>query len=71
MVPEFRLPEEGSQRSCSWCGDVLGESLLPPEVAALFCSRRCEIEANFWLYQEMCAIEISHPWPRQEGCDSP
>ena len=36
MVPEFRLPEEGSQRSCSWCGDVLGESLLPPEVAALF-----------------------------------
>jgi hypothetical protein len=71
MVPEFHNPEESPLNHCSWCGDGLSESLLPPEVTAAFCSRRCEIEANFWLYQQMCAIDIPHPWQRPEGCDSP
>jgi len=45
---------------------------MPAKSAKVFCSRRCEIEANFWLYQEMCVIEITHPSdPKQDHCDSP
>lgn len=45
---------------------------MPAKSAIVFCSRRCEIEANFWLYQEMCVIEITHPRdPTQDHCDSP
>jgi len=46
---------------------------MPRGSAIVFCSRRCEIEANFWLYQEMCVIEITDPLQstREDPCDSP
>jgi hypothetical protein len=47
--------------ACAWCGAALGQNVMPRPVAAVFCSRPCEIEANAWLYQEMCAIEVTLP----------
>ena len=46
---------------CAWCGDKLGQVTMPERSAAVFCSHRCEIEATFWLYQELCGIELSNP----------
>jgi hypothetical protein len=70
--PRFHDDEEKKLTSCTWCGGVLGNSVLPARSAIVFCSRRCEIEANYWLYQEMCVIEITRPL-RSAGdhCDSP
>jgi hypothetical protein len=47
--------------ACSWCGSRLGRNVMPKPVAAVFCSRPCEIEANSWLYLEMCEIEVTLP----------
>jgi hypothetical protein len=72
MLPDPYLPEEGTLTTCTWCGAQLGQNVMPKRSASVFCSRRCEIEANFWLFQEMCAIEIIHPQQSAEGhCDSP
>jgi endogenous inhibitor of DNA gyrase (YacG/DUF329 family) len=66
------LPDDGTLTKCTWCGAQLGQNIMPAGAAIVFCSRRCEIEANFWLYQEMCAIEIMHPLQSADGqCDSP
>jgi endogenous inhibitor of DNA gyrase (YacG/DUF329 family) len=54
-------PKDGTLRICTWCGEPLGRNEMPPQSAAVFCSRRCEIEANCWLYQELLVIEITHP----------
>jgi hypothetical protein len=44
---------------------------MPPHSAKVFCSRECEIDGNFWLYQELLMIEITHPQQSAEGaCDS-
>jgi hypothetical protein len=40
---------------------------MPRSKAQYFCSRLCEIEASFWLFQELCAIEITHPPASLEG----
>ena len=49
--------------TCLWCNTALKQSKNagPQSKVCYFCSRRCEIEANFWLFQELCAIEITHP----------
>ena len=49
--------------TCLWCNSALKQSKNagPKSKVYYFCSRRCEIEANFWLFQELCAIEITHP----------
>lgn len=67
MQSDRYLPEDGSLTSCSWCGEQLGLSPLPPNIATVFCSRRCEIEANFWFYTELCAIEIMRSPDPDEG----
>jgi hypothetical protein len=55
--------------TCLWCNEPLGQrqSLMPRSKAQYFCSRLCEIEASFWLFQELCAIEITHPPASLEG----
>ena len=52
-----------AQRTCLWCNTALKQKQNAGQRSKVyyFCSRRCEIEANFWLYQELCAIEITHP----------
>ena len=49
--------------TCLWCNTALKKSQNagPKSKVYYFCSRRCEIEANFWLFQELCAIEITYP----------
>jgi hypothetical protein len=69
-------PENSDQERlhvCAWCGGAIGRECPPARGVALFCSRRCGIEAQFWLYQELCAIEIElgHPRPGDAGHDSP
>lgn len=72
MSSESELPNEVTLKNCAWCDGTLGANVMPAKSAKVFCSRRCEIEANFWLYQEMCVIEITHPSdPKQDHCDSP
>jgi endogenous inhibitor of DNA gyrase (YacG/DUF329 family) len=73
MAPKPFLPDEGTLTVCTWCGERLGQTVMPRGSAIAFCSRRCEIEANFWLYQEMCVIEITDPLQstREDPCDSP
>jgi hypothetical protein len=51
---------------CIWCGTRLGKSTPPKIRPTGFCRRRCEIEAHFWLFQELCAIEITY---RRNGRD--
>jgi hypothetical protein len=57
------LPENAALATCLWCNQALGQkqSAMPRSKAHYFCSRLCEIEASFWLFQELCAIEISYP----------
>jgi hypothetical protein len=43
---------------------------MPAHSASVFCSRRCEIEGNYWLYQELCVIEITRPLWQADGRDS-
>ncbi len=72
MIPDPYFPIEAELTVCTWCGEKLGKNEMPKRSAAVFCSRRCEIEANFWLYQEFCVIEITNPLQSAEGhCDSP
>jgi endogenous inhibitor of DNA gyrase (YacG/DUF329 family) len=72
MEPDQYLPDDGTLTTCTWCGSQLGKNEMPEHSATVFCSRRCEIEGNFWLYQEMCVIEITNPQQSAEGhCDSP
>jgi len=75
MLPDPFLPEPeepAPSTKCTWCGEELGRNVVPARSATVFCTRRCEIEANFWLYQEMCVIEITHPQQSAEGhCDNP
>jgi len=66
------LPDDDKLTTCTWCGAPLGRNVMPAHSAKVFCSRRCEIEGNFWLYQEMCVIEITLPLQQaEEHCDSP
>jgi hypothetical protein len=69
MQSDRYSPDDGKLSSCAWCSAEMGENALPAKSAAVFCSRRCEIEANFWLYAEMCAIEITHPTHSDDDCD--
>jgi hypothetical protein len=39
-----------------WCDAHLGQYEMPEDSAGIFCSWRCEIAANSWLYREMLAI---------------
>jgi hypothetical protein len=72
MLPDPYPPDEDKLSTCTWCGGQLGQNPMPRHSSNLFCSRRCEIEANIWLYQELCVIEITHPEQSAEGhCDSP
>jgi hypothetical protein len=54
-------PVDAAPSACTWCGAPLGQNVVPRRIATVFCSRPCEIEATFWLFQEMCVIEISQP----------
>jgi len=62
MQPDQKFPDDlGALTCCTWCGEPLGQNVMPARSATLFCSRKCEIEGNFWVFQELCAIEITHP----------
>ena len=67
-MPDQDPTEDGASARCIWCGAPLGQNAMPPHSAQVFCSRRCEIDGNFWLYQELLVIEITHP---QDSADSP
>lgn len=67
MQSDRYSPDDSKLASCAWCGAELGPSALPAKAAAMFCSRRCEIESNFWLYAELCAIEITFPPDSDDG----
>jgi endogenous inhibitor of DNA gyrase (YacG/DUF329 family) len=72
MQSDRYLPDYGTLTTCIWCGAQLGQSVMPNDSASLFCSHRCKIEANYWLYQEMCVIEITHPQQSfEDNPDSP
>jgi hypothetical protein len=57
MRPNRQLP---GTTPCIWCSVGPGKRVAAANQSN-FCSRRCEIEANFWLFQELCEIEITHP----------
>lgn len=66
MYPNRYSSNEAVLTECLWCRAPLAKigkphGAMPRIKATTFCSRRCEIEANFWLFQELCAIEITHP----------
>jgi endogenous inhibitor of DNA gyrase (YacG/DUF329 family) len=72
------LPGDAALTSCTWCGAALDQIAKPAHVAAVFCSQHCEIQANFWLDQEMRLIEITHRLSPedlfdglQDECDMP
>ncbi len=67
MESDKPIPDDGALNRCTWCGAKLGQNVMPAKSAKLFCSRRCEIEGNFWLFSEMCAIEITLPPQGDEG----
>jgi len=67
MESDKPTPEDAALTSCTWCGATLGQNVMPANSAKLFCSRRCEIEGSFWLFQEMCAIEITFPTHLSQG----
>jgi hypothetical protein len=71
MQSDRYLPDDGSLTTCTWCGAQLGRTVMPGRSAGVFCCRLCEIEGNYWLYQEMCVIEITHPHSNEGNCDSP
>jgi hypothetical protein len=72
MQSDRSLPDDGALTTCTWCGARLGQNAMPARSVTVFCSRRCEIEGKCWLYQELYAIEITHPPLSPEGhCDSP
>ena len=60
MESDRNLPDHDALTVCTWCGAPLGQNVMPKQSAKLFCSRSCEIEGNFWIFQELCAIEITH-----------
>jgi hypothetical protein len=72
MQSDRYLPDDGTLTTCTWCGAELGLNAVSKQSAAVFCSRKCEIEGHYWLYQEMCVIEITNPqqWSG-DHCDSP
>jgi endogenous inhibitor of DNA gyrase (YacG/DUF329 family) len=60
-------PMDNLVTACVRCGASIARNPIPAEFANLFCSRRCEKKANFWLLQEMCEIEINYlPWPSEK-----
>lgn len=61
MLPDLDRYCDAILTSCIWCGSPLGRNVLPKPAAAVFCSHSCEIEANSWLYLEMCEIEVTLP----------
>jgi hypothetical protein len=71
MQSDRYLPDDGSLTTCTWCGEQLGQSVMPARSSSVFCSRKCEIEGNFWLYTEMCVIEVTKPQGFSDHCDSP
>ena len=72
MEPDQKPPDDIQALTvCTWCGEPLGQNVMPAKSAKLFCSRRCEIEGTFWVFQELCAIEITHPpQPNEEPRDT-
>jgi hypothetical protein len=66
MHPNRHRPRGAEPAPCIWCNVGLGKRTNPRTSPISFCSRRCEIEANFWLFQELCEIEITHPPGWQE-----
>jgi hypothetical protein len=38
---------------CAWCCDDFQESTSIAFAPDLFCSRRCEIEARYWLFDQI------------------
>jgi hypothetical protein len=72
MQSDRYLPDDGTLTTCTRCGAQLGHNSMPEHSASVFCSRKCEIEGNFWLYQELSGIELTHPPETTDGhCDSP
>ena len=61
MRPDLVQYRDTKPATCTWCGAPLGHNVMPKTIAAVFCSRPCEIEANAWLYLEMCEIEVTLP----------
>lgn len=62
---------------CSWCKGEMPAERLKSKRVLLFCSKRCELDAAFWLLQEMCAIEVESgrlfgpTGANDDHCDSP
>ena len=61
MLPDLERYVDAQPAACTWCGAPLGRNVMQKPAAAVFCSHPCEIEANAWLYLEMCEIEVSLP----------
>lgn len=69
---QYDRNKSGNQRplrGCSWCDTPLEKELTASEEEILFCSHRCEVEATYWLYQQLCCIEPSRP-PQSGECDA-
>jgi hypothetical protein len=60
MESDRKLPDHDALNTCTWCGAPLGQNVMPPQSAKLFCSRSCEIEGKLWIFQELSVIEITH-----------
>jgi endogenous inhibitor of DNA gyrase (YacG/DUF329 family) len=69
MESDQHLPDYDALTVCTWCGAPLGQNEMPKQSATLFCSRRCQIEGNFWVFQELCAIEITNPQQNKDSRD--
>ena len=42
--------EKSTKLICVWCESDYDSNSSPARQATLFCSRRCETEARFWLF---------------------
>jgi hypothetical protein len=68
MESDRHTPDYDALQVCTWCGAPLGQNAMPPQSSKLFCSRSCEIDGTFWIFQELSAIEVTHP---QHLCPDP
>jgi hypothetical protein len=43
---------------CIWCGEPYNEGFSRAQSKDLFCTRRCEIEARFWLLDQFNSVIV-------------
>ncbi len=56
-MQQDRYSSNNQRGQCSWCSSEYLPCFSRARSADLFCTRKCEIEARFWLVDQLSAIE--------------